>query len=366
MSNAFTNFLRNVKTGIFEGDGATMRDYQHADRLFIDENFARSPKLGFLYFVNFNINKGTIIDQVWSERGRRDVGLLVKKADLPKFKIQTETLNQYNRKTNVQTKIIYNPITIEFHDDNNDITNDLWKNYYNYYYTDGLYGVMSTQQGKNIVPQYGDTKYQNNLMSPFGLNSYQTIPFFNSIDIYVLHKSKGEQDFTQYTLINPLVTDWNHDSVNSDENGKILSNRMTLAYETVVYKSGKIERNNEPVGFVPRYYDSTPSPLGVGSGSLFGSGGAIDAFGRIFGSKGTFANARNPLDFLGGILQTRQLKKGVKNLNNQNIRQEGYSTIADAVGQGLRSQNSLTGINPPNDNATRAVAKKLTNKGNGP
>jgi hypothetical protein len=363
MANAFTNFLKNVSQGIFEDDGATMKDYQHGDRLFVDDNFSRSPKLGFLYFINFNINQGVVIDQIWNQKGRRDVGLLVKRADLPKFKIQTETLNQYNRKTVVQSKINYNPVVIEFHDDNSDITHDLWKNYYNYYYADGLYGILSATEGKNIVPQYGDTKYQKDTMAPFGLNSYQTIPFFNSIDLYVLHKSKGPQDFTQYTLINPLVTDWAHDSLNVDENGKILSNRMTLAYEAVVYKSGRIVRNSEPIGFTPVYYDASPSPLGIGAGSLFGPGGTLDAFGRIFGSQGTLANARTPLDLLGTVLQAKQLRKGSKNITSDNVKEEGYSTIADAVSRGLKSTKTSTGITPPSESLTVAEPKKINNRG---
>ena len=111
MSNAFTNYLSS--TGY-----ANLRDYQHASRLYVDKNYAYSPKLGFLYYVVFNINPDAIIDQQWRNTGAMDVGLLVKKVDLPKFTIATETLNQYNRKTVVPTKLTYTPVGVEFHDDN--------------------------------------------------------------------------------------------------------------------------------------------------------------------------------------------------------------------------------------------------------
>ena len=56
MSNAFNNFLSGVTEGVF-GNGANLKDYQHADRLYVRNTYARAPKVGFLYFVNFNIKK---------------------------------------------------------------------------------------------------------------------------------------------------------------------------------------------------------------------------------------------------------------------------------------------------------------------
>lgn len=371
MSNAFTNFLKDVGRGIFGDDDAFMRDYQHADRLYVANNYARMPKVGFLYFVVFNINRNAVSDPEWSERNKRDVGLLVKKIDLPKFKIQTETLNQYNRKTVVQTKINYNPVTIDFHDDNSDITNNLWKNYYNYYYADGLYGIRNPN--KNVIEQYKDTKYSDQFYS-YGLNNFQDQPFLESIDIYVLHKGHGVQDFTQITLINPLISDWQHDSLDQTENGKILTNRMIVNYEFVVYKSGKIIKNTSPPGFAPVYYDRTPSPIGVGgSGNIFGPGGIISGIGDVFGSNGSFATARSPLDFLGAALQTKQLAKNIKSLKSEAVKKEGYliagSAIAGALSNPIGNNNvyqGRTGIAPntnsTTDGATTATSISITGR----
>lgn len=372
MANAFTNFLKDVGKAIFEGDGSNMRDYQHADRLYVTNNYARMPKVGFLYYVVFNINNDAITDPEWKERNRREVGLLVKRIDLPKFKIQTETLNQYNRKTVIQTKLNYTPISIDFHDDNSDITTNLWKNYYNYYFVDGIYGAAN--KDKNIVQEYGDTKFQDKSYA-YGLNNYQKEPFLQSIDIYVLHKGRGNQDFTQVSLINPLISDWSHDTLNQDESGKILSNKMTVAYEFVVYKTGKIVKNSSPAGFAPIYYDRTPSPLGVGgSGNLFGPGGIISGVSDIFGSNGSLANAKTPLDFLGAAIQTKQLAKNIKKLKSESIRKEGYliagSVVAGALAGSPGQTNNIyqgkTGI-APNTNSTTdgnilASTRKVTGK----
>lgn len=371
MANAFTNFLKDVGKGIFGDDGANLRDYAHADRLYVDNNYARMPKVGFLYFVVFNINNDAIRDPEWKQRNKRDVGLLVKKIDLPKFKIQTETLNQYNRKTVVQTKINYNPVNIDFHDDNSDITTNLWKNYYTYYYSDGLYG--NSDSNKNIIEQYGNTKYSDQFYA-YGLNNNQIDPFFKSIDIYVLHKGHGVQDFTQITLVNPIISDWSHDTLNQEESAKILTNRMTVNYEFVVYKTGKIVKNTSPVGFAPIYYDRTPSPLGVGgSGNIFGPGGIISGIGDVFGSNGSFATARSPLDLIGAAIQTKQLAKNIKNLKSEAIKKEGYSiagsAIAGALSNPYQSSNlsqGRTGIAPntnsTTDGTTTATSISLTGR----
>jgi hypothetical protein len=373
MSNAFTNFLRDVGKGIFEGDGANMRSYEHADRLYVANNYARMPKVGFLYFVSFEINDRAISDIEWLQRNKRDVGVLVKKIDLPKFKIQTETLNQYNRKTVVQSKIGYNPVTIEFHDDNSDITTNLWKNYYNYYYADGIYGVLNQNKNLAAIEQYNDTKYGTKFYQ-YGLNNYQSEPFFKQIDIYVLHKGHGPQDFTQMTLVNPLVSDWSHDTLNQDENGKVLTNRMTVNYEFVNYKTGKIVKNNSPAGFPSVHYDRTPSPLGVGgSGNVFGPGGAIAGFSEVFGSNGSWATARSPLDFLGAVLQTKQISKNIKDLKSEAVRKEGYliagSVVAGALanpGQSGNIYQGRTGVAPPTngtiDGNTTATSVVLTGR----
>lgn len=376
MSNAFTNFLSGIGGGLLGKGGATLRDYQHADRLYVKNNYARAPKVSYLYFINFNINQAAIIDQTWLNKGRKEVGLLVKKADLPKFTIVTETLNQYNRKTVIQTKLNYGNIGIDFHDDNSDISNDLWKNYYQYYYMDSVYG--SASGGKSVVPQYGDTKYSTQNYA-YGLDNFQSIPFFDSIDIYVLHKGHGPKDFTQVTLVNPKIVDWTHDSVNQDEPNKTMTNKMTLAYESVVYNSGKIVKGKSPVGFAPIYYDTTPSPIGVGgSGNLFGPGGIVAGASGIFGEDGTLANAKSPLDYLGVALQTNQLLKNVGKLTTARVANEAYSiaggTIAGVVGSVLAGPinqtnngsigniNFFLNSNSSINNTTKANSSKLTGK----
>lgn len=334
MSNAFTNFLGGAVSGAF-GNKGDLKDFQHANRVFVQNTYARAPKVGFLYFINFNINKNALQKTPWETNGPRDVGILVKKADLPKFSLATETLNQYNRKTVIQKEIKYNPVSIDFHDDNSNITRDLWVNYYKYYYVDSNYS--NTVRGKiksgDIVAAYQNTKYGEKEYA-YGLNNYQKDPFFISVDLYVLHQGR----FTQYTLVNPIITEWQHDSVESETGNKALTNKMTLAYETVFYNQGKIVKGNSPTNFAAIYYDTQPSPLSIGGkgvSSLFGAGGIIDGASSIFGEEGSLNKAltsSNPLDLLKVAIQGKNLAQNVGKLSKAGLKQEGYSMITGVLG----------------------------------
>ena len=239
MSDKFNNYLTN------QGFGTIQKDYQHANRVYVKDTFARAPKFGFLYFVRFHINRATVLDKEWAQKNMNMVGVLSKKVDLPKFTISTETLNQYNRKTVVQTGLKYNPINIDLHDDNTDVTNLLWINYYKKYYID-------SSQGKTA---FGDTKYGTTDYN-YGMYDGTAQDFFESIDIYVLH----QHYFTKYTLVNPKIKDWKHDSVDASAGNKVLQNSMTLEYENVNYRLGKLVPGSDDYMY-EEFYDKEPSPL---------------------------------------------------------------------------------------------------------
>jgi hypothetical protein len=355
MSNAFTNFLSGVAGG-FLGTTGDLKDYQHANRLYVSNTYARSPKHGFLYFVSFNINRDAVLDTRWAEQGGMDtIGLLVKRIDLPKFSIAAEPINQYNRKTMVQSKLSYQPVSIDFHDDNSDITNDLWINYYKYYFTDGKYNKHTFDKGYVAAPtlrqrrnnelgtlhvEYGvpaafkDTKYGSTDYA-YGLSNLQTIPFFKSIDIYVLHQQK----FTQVTLVNPLVTEWAHDNLDQSDGTKILHSKMSVAYESVLYNRGKIKKGEDSDRFTAVYYDKSPSPLSVGgngTNTLFGAGGVLAGASSVFGELGN----ENP-NYLAAIVQGANVVSNAKKLD---LKTEGYSITSGVLGSIQATGNQPGGI----------------------
>jgi len=318
MANAFTNFLSGVGKGVFGSDKSFFHDYQHANRLYVTNTYARAPKVQFLYFVSFNINPNAVIDQGWKNSGMKDVGLLVKKLDMPKFTMPTDILNQYNRRVPVYKNIKYNDITMTFHDDNSDITNWLWKNYYQYHYADGWYDVKS----RSAPPEaFRDTKFNSNSFF-YGGNSVQINRFFDSIDIYVMHQQK----FTQMTLLNPLITAWDHDSLSQDDQTRALANKATISYEGVLYKNGKLKKDKDAKFFSAVYYDNTPSPIRPG-----GIAGVLGGVSDIFGENGSLKNAKTPLDFLGVAINAGQTWQDAKKINAKTIRSDTERTISRSL-----------------------------------
>ena len=109
------------------GTGDSIKDYQHAARIFIDDNYRLSPKYGFIFHVAFDLN--TEITRVPRDQ-MLEMGMIVKSANLPKFTVENKVLNAYNRTNVVQNKIKYDPVTITFHDDSADLIRDFWYDYY--------------------------------------------------------------------------------------------------------------------------------------------------------------------------------------------------------------------------------------------
>jgi hypothetical protein len=74
----------------------TLADYWHSSHTFVDNFYRLAPKHKFLYHVSFTINSQVAGGFV--EKHGNEISLLAKYADLPKFDIETETKQQYNRK----------------------------------------------------------------------------------------------------------------------------------------------------------------------------------------------------------------------------------------------------------------------------
>jgi hypothetical protein len=226
-----------------------LRDYQHAARLFTDDKFRLLPKSKFLFHVAFNINQAALkkIDLV--QRHRNEINMMVKSADLPNFTINVETLNQYNRKKNVVTGHKYNPITIRFNDDNMGLINQLWQNYYSYYFADPTSAQQAGAYNRTA------TRHSNYITNNYGFDNGSTLPFFNYITIYQM----ARHEFVSYKLHNPVISSWNHNNVDYSQAGAH-DNTVQLQYEAVSYGVGDVVPG-DPEGFALEHYDQTPSPL---------------------------------------------------------------------------------------------------------
>ena len=224
-----TKFLGSVVGGIFGSEG-DMKDYKHAARLFTDDYMRLAPKVEFLYHVHFDINKAAARSPGgpvgWSKSEPNiEVGMLVKACQVPGVTLNTETKNQYGKKTNIQTQAQYTPINITFHDDNVNLISGMWQQYFKNYYADSVFPEELKVQPTYSRPGTGTYKYAggddptgntsggsgpyrtSSIQSQkvgFGINSDFPGHFFNKISIYQLSR----HNFFEYTLVNPIIQSW--------------------------------------------------------------------------------------------------------------------------------------------------------------
>jgi hypothetical protein len=328
-----------------------MKDYVHASRLYADSVFALAPKAGWLYYVVFDIDPSAVTDQQWANQQRvTELGMLVKAADLPKFSVQTEVVNQYNRKTVIQKGVTYSPLNLVLHDDQSNVVHNMWLNYFRYYYADSTWGgtgPIGTAKDNN-PGAYENNKYlpSNDLFNPvsYGLNSKLVVaPFFRSITIYQLNRKL----FTSYKLINPIISSWEHDRVDQTTGNRLAESKMNIAYEAVFYGLGQVKKDT-PTGFAMFHYDTSPSPLslaGGGNNSIFGPGGVIPGALDIFGDASNILNPDSkvgPLGVLGTALKGASLVRNVKGITKESLRAEGYKVLDKTLRNVARG--SLNGV----------------------
>jgi hypothetical protein len=350
MTSKFNSLLNTLGAGFNLKDTAKgalrpkgqLGDWQHASRTFVDDNFRLAPKAKFLYHVYFDINKGALRDTSLKDRHQFEIGLLVKSVDLPKFTFKTSTVNQYNRKKVVQLSHEFQPMIFKFHDDRAHIVNRLWQNYYSYYYSDP--SVAKSQFYKRNA-----TTGPENIKVNYGFDNNSSIPFFNRIVLYQLNK----REYNSYTLINPLVSAFTHDTPNSaEQSGGNAECTMTIAYEAVSYDIGAIEGDNV-IGFAKDHYDKLPSPLapaGGGTRTIFGTGGLLNG---IASAAESFSNG----NYLTGSIEAINTYQNSKKLTKAGVTAEGSSLLAGAavVGAGLAINGIKDTFFPakkPNDSTT--------------
>jgi hypothetical protein len=252
-------------------NGGDVHDYAHAAQVFRTNNFSRSPKYKFLFYVNFILGQN-----VPSYVSTREIGYLVKSVDLPKFTMDVKDLNQYNRHTYIQDRIKYEPVNIKFHDDNQNGLRELWQDYYNYYYADGLYGLNDYNY---------DDRYQSRLHSAWGLDNGSLTPFFSAIEIYSMQSGQANK----ITLMGPVITSFQHDTHDYTASDSLMEATMQVRYNGVTYEGGYVQ---DMPGFnESAYYDNTLSSLSgaLGKNNFINSvTGQLQPQGNQFINRGSY------------------------------------------------------------------------------
>jgi hypothetical protein len=371
-------FGQDFLKGFFGADG--LKDYSHAAKTFRTNGYELTPRYKFLFHVFFTINTGQIpqLANAFGDGEIATVGLMVKTVQLPTYSISVDTMNQYNRKKLVQSKINYNPVQIVFNDDQSDLIRNMWYNYYRYYYKDSTYdydnvasingsiGRLQTQvngfgYGTGDIYEnsrqvndwgYAGEGYQDSLALPGStVNPTTKPPFFRDIKIYGLSQKK----FASYVLINPMVKEWQHDTYDYGQGGATMTNTMTVDYETVKYYNGAVGGNQPSstvVGFAdPNHYDVNRSALArPGSTStVFGQGGLVDAgigiledLNALQSGQGGLQNVLGAVQKAGTAFETFK-GKNIASIANREARQAApqilQAALPGAVRQAVNSSN---------------------------
>jgi hypothetical protein len=377
-------FGEDILKGFFGADG--LKDYSHAAKTFRTNGYELSPRYKFLFHVFFTINTGQIpaLQNAFGDGEVATVGLMVKTVQLPTYSLAVETMNSYNRKKLVQSKINYNPVQIVFNDDQSDLIRNMWYNYYRYYYKDSTYnydtsasingsiGNLQTLKngfGYNARDIYENSRqvndwgyagegYQDGITSlGQSLGADNKPPFFRDIKIYGFSQKK----FASYVLINPMISEWQHDTYDYGQGGSTMINTMTVQYETVKYYNGYIGGNqpsSTAVGFAdPNRYDVTRSGLSrPGSeATVFGQGGLVDAGIGLLEDLNALQTGQGGIQNILGAVQkagtTYQTFKGknIASIANQEAQQAANQILKQSLPGAMRQVvNAGNGIFFPN------------------
>jgi len=114
-----------------------LRDARHANQIYTQNTLRLHLKQSLCIMLIFIPNPEIGLGEVSNTfKFQKEIGVLVKSADLPSFRASVENKQQYNRKKNVQTRVDYEDCRIAFHDDNTGVTRALLEDYYKYYFQD--------------------------------------------------------------------------------------------------------------------------------------------------------------------------------------------------------------------------------------
>jgi len=359
-----------------------LRDWQHAAKTFLPGGQGNAGKVKFTFHTYFSIN-----NQAWNPpKDMTNYGLLVKSVKLPTFNMDVQEMNQYNRKRLIQSKIKYQPIDITFHDDNLSQVTAMWDAYYRYNYADSWNpvvsqfastggngpGALKNFNRRNIYDESisGDTEYgyrgdvrgdsaSDGVGPPSPYSDGEKVPFFNNITVYGLWAG----NYIAYTLINPLITTFNHDTYAYDDGRGTMENRMTIDYETVLYNSGTIkDGDNNETGEVPGFmtdanYDNRDSPLEQGGSN---PGDIFKRMNLMGGEGNTLADLRTLGQLYDGGLDTvvDSAKNAAGNFLKETVLNKlglGPKADTDAWIPTERTSGSMIGINNQKPVATQAV-----------
>lgn len=379
-----------------------MRGPAHAQNVFGLNNdyLLNTPKLQFENFIRFSFNvTRSVIDELekYFPKGlgqEQLLGAYVKTATYPSMSIETDTLNQYNRKRIVQKKINYEPIQVTMHDIANGHTLKFWELYYNYYFKDGINakkGVIADLASDPVVESGDYTKSsdftrdnKNNAIierdvtthNDFGFNLHHADE--NLIGFIELFYSRGNK-YNKVVLVNPKITSFKHDTLDYAGVANTMEMTFTIDYEYVVYGNYNYDFDvmssgdlmDYPAPTMPSQFDPVTQAPSLSRDGVTASEG-IETKPTDEGNAET-NDRNNPGQSAGsqvGGLVGQELNRSITNVESglDRIVDSIGGNVADSIIRGIQTGDFSLKPNPVDSaksvfkNAGRNIESRVTNQ----
>jgi hypothetical protein len=312
-------------------------------------SFTAVPKSKFMFYVRFH-RTSTNGASNWEQT----LSFAVKSLDRPKIEFDTETINQYNKKRIVQTRVNYSPVNLRLHDTIDNRAQAMFQEYFQFYYGDG----------KNTNDE--DWFYDITLDEFKNSGSWGFIPpsgepnqtyFFSKVQVYQIYSGR----YDQFDLIHPKISSFDPDDLdyaNGDTPNEI---QMTLEYEGIIQKALGEELTDELVkemGLdVSGFYEAGDRPI-LPPGILKNlPAGAQNRLSGLIGGNSSTNGILNPLTRLIGTAQSplNVLTNNIPGLNDISF---GNSLQSNTLGRLVFGSNNQTG------NLTTSATPATTVAGN--
>ena len=263
--------------GIFD-QNVHLRDSRHAANAYGFNKADLSngtPRHKFEFFVKFNFNETdpAVRSFVRAFLNRADQDIItqaVKNVTMPSMQIETEILNQYNKKRISQKRINYTPISMTFHDTVEGRMLRLWEMYYEYYFRDGVATEklnLGNQTGtsSNFIDAFLDrfleafngvegapldkAQYPNDLLTNTFVDNYgynikrvgNSKYLIDNLEIYQVHGGK----FSRTTIVHPRVSNFTHDTLDYEDGNGLVEMKFDFEHEGVVYNNINEQLNED-------------------------------------------------------------------------------------------------------------------------
>ncbi len=242
------------------------------------------PRLKFQFVVEFRTTLGIGGGDKNYREMIKDLSLVVQSVELPSFQFDTQTLNQYNRKRIIQTKMNWNPISISFHDTRDNKWLNVWKEYMKFHYKDGRERYSNFGAG-NLTPdivenspnidEFGfQTPFSKTSIANPDLTNANSSPgdtqgalepeeemgagdeaaeraagfgyekyYFSQIKIYKQFGGRNGPVADPITLYNPVILSVNNDSLSYADSSPVQWN-VQFGFEGVSYDKPVVPKNS--------------------------------------------------------------------------------------------------------------------------